>query len=332
MMEPLGEVAARVVETARAAMNGVERITIESRAQWLALRASDVTASAAAALLGAHPYLTAYGLWAEKTGLVPPDGEMSEAMERGLELEPLARRWIVRKNPTWRVEEPGAYYRDPAVRLGATPDAFAFDPARPGRGVIQIKSVEPSAFRRNWRNESGEIEPPLYAVIQAMVEAELTAASWAAVAALVVGHGIALHIVEVPRHDGILTRLRAEVADFWRTIDEGRAPEPDWKRDGGLIEALYQPTGEVIDLAADNSLPSLCDERERLSGEKSVAEARLKEIKAEILTRLAGASMARISDGRVITANRVNRKAYEVKASSFVDVRVKAGKPMEIAS
>lgn len=338
-MEPLSAVTSRMASdpatppvlaaALKVARGPVERIPIASREQWLALRASDVTASAAAALLGAHPYMTAYALWAEKTGLMPIDGEMSEAMERGLELEPLARRWIVKKNPTWRVDEPGAYYRDPLARLGATPDAFAADPARAGFGVVQIKSVEPSAFRRNWRSEGGEIEPPLYAVIQAIVEAELTGATWAAVAALVVGHGINLHIVEVPLHAGIIDRVRAEVADFWRVIGEGRAPEPDWKRDGQLIEALYAPTGEIVDLSADNSLPALADEREGLSAAKSSAEARLKEIKAEMLTKLGGATQARIADGRVITASRINRKAYEVAASSYMDVRVRKARATE---
>jgi predicted phage-related endonuclease len=36
--------------------------------EWLGLRREDVTASQAAALLGAHPYTTAYQMWADKTG------------------------------------------------------------------------------------------------------------------------------------------------------------------------------------------------------------------------------------------------------------------------
>ena len=48
----------------------IEQLAIESREQWLAMRRQDITASTAGALLGLHPYVTAYSLWAEKTGLV----------------------------------------------------------------------------------------------------------------------------------------------------------------------------------------------------------------------------------------------------------------------
>lgn len=303
----------------------IERIPITDRATWLALRTRDVTASAAAALLGAHPYLSAYALWAEKTGLMPPDGEANEAMERGTELEPVARRWIAKKNPRWKITEPAAYYRDPAARLGATPDCFAEDPER-GLGVLQIKSVEPSAFRRNWRGESGAIEPPLYAVIQAIVEAHLTGAAWAGVAALVVGHGIELSIVDVPLHAGIIERVRSETAAFWRMVESGKAPDPDYGHDGAILAAVYaEADGSEIDLRGDNEIGGLLAERAAISADMSIAKKRADEIKAALLHKFGTASLIRVPGG-VVTAKTVRRKSYTVADTSYRDIRFRPDK------
>lgn len=305
----------------------IEQHPITTREAWLALRRQDVTASSAGALLGVHPYVTAFALWAEKTGAVTPDGEITEAQERGLELEPIAVKRIQRQRPDWQVWQPNVYYRDADARLGATPDAFAIRPGdAPGFGVIQIKSVEPREFRKKWRSEDGTTEPPVWIVIQALVEAELVGASWAAVAALVISYGIKLELVEIPIHRGIIDRIRAETRAFWRAIDEGRTPEHDYNRDAALIEKLFNPTAPApLDLRSDNALPELLDERDRIKDEISEREARRKAIKAELLAKLGDHGAAIAADGRLITAKHVDRAGYAVKPSRYVDVRVKAG-------
>jgi predicted phage-related endonuclease len=301
----------------------IERIPIESREQWLALRRQDVTASTAGALLGLHPYMSAYALWAEKTGLVSSDAPPNAAMERGLELEPIAIKRLQKLHPDWNVAASTYYYRDPDARLGATPDCTAFDPAR-DLGVFQIKSVEPSAFRDHWF-EDGEMRPPLWIAIQAIIEAHLVGASWAAVAALVIGYGIDLHVIDVPIHPGIIERVKAETRKFWEMIEAGEEPAPDYGKDAALIEQLYQPIpDEILDLTGSNELPALLDERESLSEIRTATEKRLKEIKGELIANLKDYSAGRVADGRIITAKRIHKKAYEVPATSYVDVRVKA--------
>lgn len=303
---------------------GIERIRITSREQWLRCRSQDITASTAAALLGIHPYQTAYGLWALKTGKIADDVEETPPMRRGRLMEPLAVQMLREERPDWTISDHpvGLYFRDPVARLGATPDLLARD--ENGRwGIVQLKSVEAGIFRRDWRDTDGNVSPPLWIVIQAIVERHLCGFEWAAVAPIVVGHGVELPVVPVPLHEGIIERIKGEVAHFWRTVESGKTPDVDYGRDGALLERLYAPSGEVIDLTGDNSAVGLVEERERLAGEKTTLEKRQKEIKAEMLTKLAGASAGRLSDGRFITAARVNRKAYEVDATSYMDVRIK---------
>lgn len=302
----------------------IERHPITDRASWLALRHQDVTASVCGALLGVHEYQTPYELWALKSGLVEESVEETGAMRRGKLLEPVALQVIREERPTWGVSPNKFYLRDPEKRIGGTPDLFASCPER-GLGNIQVKTVEPMIFRQKWRDpETGGVELPLWIAVQAMVEARLAGAAWACVAAMVVGHGIQLELIEVPIHEGVLARLDEAVVEFWRSVEEKRPPSPDFARDGGTIERLLgHETGEEIDLSSDNLLPAILDEKERLAAERGAAEKRLKEIKAEILFKLGDASAARCADGRVITAKTVHRKAYEAKAASYRDVRVK---------
>jgi hypothetical protein len=303
----------------------IERIPIESREQWLSLRRQDVTASAAGALLGLHPYMSAYALFAEKTGLVSSDAPMNAAMERGLELEPIAIRRLQKLYPDWNVTASTYYYRDPDARLGATPDCTAFDPAR-DLGVFQIKSVEPSAFREHWF-EDGEMRPPLWICIQALIEAHLTGASWAAVAALVIGYGIDLHVIDVPIHPGIITRIKSETFAFWKMVDEGRQPEPDYGKDAALIEQLFAKPEEIeIDLTGDNELPAIVENYLQLGASIHASEVLRKAARAEILHKIGNASAARIATGR-ISAKVVKRKAYVVAESNSRTIRFKEDVP-----
>jgi predicted phage-related endonuclease len=269
--------------------------------------------------------MTAYSLWAEKTGALVPTGETTAAMERGTELEPLAVKRLARLWPDCKVWQPNTYYRDPILRIGATPDCFVQCPGDE-LGNVQIKSVESMLFRQNWLQEDGSVVPPMYAAIQTIIEAHLSGAKRASVAALVISHGIELHVVDVPIHDGIIERVRAEVAAFWRMVDEGRTPDPDYARDAGLIETLYAPSQEqILDLSRVNHLPELLDQRAELGDRRKHDEARLREIKAELLDLLGDHSLARLADGRMLSAKRVQRAAYTVAASEYVDLRIKKG-------
>ncbi len=288
---------------------GIERIAIESREQWLACRAQDVTASIAGALLGVHPYSTAYGLWLLKKGMIHEDPEETGPMRRGRLLEPVAVQMLREDRPDWTIEEYpiGYYYRDPVARIGATPDVFAIN-ENGEPGIIQIKSVEPSIFRREWKTESGIIEPPLWIIVQAIIESKLTGRPWAAVAPRVIGFGVELPIIPIPVHDGIFERIKREVDGFWKRIEAGENYPADYARDGSLIAQLYpQDNGVEIDLSSDNALPEYIDLLENARAAKKNAETDEKMAKAAILERMGEAAIARIADGRRISNKSQNR-------------------------
>lgn len=257
------------------------------REEWLALRRQDVTASVAGALLGIHPFTSRYRLWMEKAGRLSEDGAETAAMLRGRVLEAPALDLLKLERPRWKITRPDVYLRDADIRLGATPDAYAVDPKREGFGVVQVKSVEKSVFRWKWMDEAGDIEPPLWIVLQAIQEAHLAGASWACVIAFVVGFGLDLHVIDVPVHSGIVRRLREETIAFWQSIDAGEAPEPDYGRDGALLAGVYaDDNGREIDLSRDNRMPELLRKREELTARIASDKARLSEIEAEVVDKI----------------------------------------------
>ena len=301
------------------------RHQVTDRAAWLAMRGQDVTASVIAALVGEHPYMTRLGLYSLKTGQTP-DAEAEPVIQgnsvslppmlRGTVLEPVAPTLIAMLRPTWQVEPCGWYYREPAARIGATPDFVAIDPARLGIGSIQVKTTDQQTFRKIWLGEDGEVTPPLFIVIQAVVEAVLGGFAWAQVAVLVSGSNLDLHLIEIPMHLGIMARLRDEVAAFWRCVGAGEMPEADYGRDGEVLAALYrEDNAQELDLTADNHLPELLAERDGLKAEIRVAANKVEIIDNEIRARLGHYEAARIAGGRRVTWQTQNRRLRFVPPS-----------------
>jgi hypothetical protein len=293
---------------------------IENSKQWHALRRGVVGASEAGALCGVHEYLTYYGLWARKSGKLPADIEDNPAMERGRRLEPVAIDVIRERYPHLSLTVPHEHYADATYGIGCTPDLLATSSL--GDGVIQIKSVAPSVFRRSWLGDTDAVTPPMWIVIQALMEAELTGSKWCAVAALVVDHVIDLHLIDVPIHRGIVETIKSEALKFWELVLSGRQPDPDYARDGELIRAmLRKEDGSEVDLSGINDLPELLDQREAAKAVIKGCEDELSAIDGRLLHMLGSAAIGRFNGG-YISGKVVNRKAYEVKASSYRQLRV----------
>lgn len=310
----------------------IERHVITDRDQWLALRRADMTASQVASLLGVHPHLSAYEAWAIKSGRISGEVEDNPMLRRGRLLEPVAVQMIAEDFPEWRLTPPGAYYRDPAARLGATPDLFVERQDRPGRGVCQIKTCAESVFREKWTDpDTRETVPPLWIAAQAITEAHLTGAHWAMVAALVItwAGALDLRIVEVPVHERLIARIRSAVEDFWRRVASGEAYDPDYGRDAALVMRLNSPDEDAPprDLRDDTELGAWLADRERLvtiakAGDDATKARR--EIDARMVKEKFGNSPRILApDGSVITRKTIQTKSYTVEARSTDRIFIK---------
>jgi predicted phage-related endonuclease len=243
----------------------IERHEITDREQWLAMRRQDVTASDIGAVMGVDPYKTCAKVWATKTGLIS-EAPRSDFFEYRECQEGAVLRWLKRyKVPQWDIVEAQTYWRDPDIRLGCTPDAMAIDPARPGIGCIQIKTVRQDIFEDGWVRPDGKIELPFSYLLQTQTEAMLTGAAWAVIATEVMGYGTGFFFVEeVKLEPALEPRIKDVVVRFWADTVAGRVPKFDFDLDADVINALHpKPLVKepALDLSADNRLPDLLPKR-----------------------------------------------------------------------
>lgn len=302
----------------------IQRTDITSDDQWHALRAPNIGASEIGALFGVHDYATPYSLSAQKLGLLSRETD-SEAMERGRLLEPVAITLLRKHYPNWRLVEPRAYFCDVDARIGATPDLFAF--TGPGEvrpfGTVQIKSVEPSAFARNWHDDDGEVAVPQWIRLQAMLEGYLCAADFAMVAALVIGHGVHLELVKLAIDYEWINAIYERAALFWRFIDAGRTLDPDYGRDGALLaKVLSQDNDREVDMSGDNELPVIAARYEAAQQARKMAADLFDECKARLLHRIGEAARVKFAGGS-ISAKTVHRNEFVMPASQFRKITVR---------
>lgn len=303
----------------------VEKIPVTDRATWLAMRAQDVTASDVAAVCGADPRRSALRVFAEKTGSIPPTEE-NEVMRRGRWMEAAVFEALAETYPHWEIRRAKVYLRDPVLRIGATPDGVAVDPARDGIGIIQCKVVSRPVFEAHWRGDNDELVAPIGYQLQTITEAKLAGASWAMLAALVVDTFTAdLECVPVEIHDGAFAKVCGQVQDFWQRVATNSPPPADYALDDDTVKSLYpRDTGEMLDLTADNRGPEILETLEHVKAIIKSSETQKKALETELKEKIGEASGAYFN-GWTVTHKLQERAAYEVKATSFRMLRVKRG-------
>jgi predicted phage-related endonuclease len=287
----------------------IERRTIVDEQEWLEWREQDITASVVAALFGVHPYETVYGIASRLAGLKLSEPRSSPVMSRGREFQEVVGRYLQRNHETWKIRAANVYLRDPALRLGATPDFFCTDPELGLRvnGVIEAKTVASLAFRQNWADGV-----PQWIILQTLVCAMLAKAKFAIIAAMVVDPyrwPPELHEFYVPRHEEAEKRIRETVAKFWAALERKEMPAPDFARDGGLIAAMFPHTtpGKTVDLTGDNRMPDLLAERAKVKAQIADLEKFEKTLTNEIKEKIGDAEVAIVNGWRV-TLKEINVK------------------------
>jgi predicted phage-related endonuclease len=316
---------------------GVEALAIGDRAEWLGWRKRNVNASEAACLWGdqIHPFMSAYRLWALRSGRIS-DAEENAAMKRGLLLEDDALDLMREQKPSWDIWQPQVYLQNKVWRIGCTPDAYAIIPegddyARRAANV-QVKTVGRYAFLKHWIDpDTKEVAPPLWIAVQATIEALMTGLDRAFVAALVIGDSgtLDLKVIEIPMRPGILPALMRKVKEFWRRVDVGEPYAMDYFKDTDTVLEVYrEEDGGEIDLSQLPGIDEKIAEHQSLTqviraGEKA-AEAR-KRVNAWLVGNMGNARYGNVGGFR-INAGNIKRTAYQVNASSYRFVRISEAK------
>lgn len=306
----------------------IEHRQITSRSEWLEWRMKYICASEVASICGEGLFESAAQVWARKKGMISPALENS-AMKRGRWAEPAIFAALSEECPHLEVRRAKVFLVDNELRLAATPDGVAVDPAHNGIGIIQAKFISRTVFVRDWcdgvDDSDAPVTAPLGYQLQTLCEAMLADANWAIIAAIVHdAFNWQLQIVEVPRHTQAEAMIRNRVADFWdRYLDANICPPIDTARDHELVKKLFPcDDGSEVDLTRDNRILNLVDELAATKKSLKRFDQERIEIETEIKQKLGSATYGRLSDGRMISWKKTHCEGYYVKPREYRTLRI----------
>ena len=289
-----------------------------------AFRASHIGASEVAALFDASPYLTRFELFHRKLGTIDVpefnatiDGTPeNERIWWGVKLEAVIIEAACERWGYVPVETPARL--DNGKGLGGHPDKVVMCPKR-GRGILEVKTAD-WLVAKKWG-----AEPPVHYLLQAQSYAGLAGVNWADIVYLVGGNQLERH-QEVFR-PVVYADIETRVARFWKDLEAGNIPKPDYSRDGDTIRALYEDAGEtLIDLRLDNRMPDLLTEYLDAKKDEKLATARVDAAQAEILENL-GSNGAAMVEGFSCRVPTVAGKPDSIITADMVGQVIKGRKP-----
>jgi putative phage-type endonuclease len=295
----------------------IEHRPITSREAWLEWRKGFLGASEIAAAAGLDPWRSRLHLYMEKRGEI--DGQPpNDAMERGILLEVAAIGAMRKEHPEHIIEQPNVFIADTEARLSCTPDAWITNDESGRKINVQIKCISPSSFE-NWNGAA-----PLYSQLQCCAEAMLADCAGSILAVFLVDSWSArMRYFNIPRHPAAEARIRQIAADFWRDVEAGHMPPPDYSKDAGLIEKLFPPRPDIAttDLSTDNRLARSIERRWKRKAYMKRAEDWVKSVDAEIIHKLAGAERGLLPGWR-ISHMMQHRQGYTVAARDYTVLKI----------
>ena len=250
-------------------------IQVRDQKHWHELRSQHVGGSDVAALFGLSPYSSRWQLWMEKSGkLSPEDISGNKAVQAGTFLESGIANWAAHR---WSMDlaKVNDYYTvDDCPGMGASFDYIANNGA-----PVEIKW---SARGYGWNYNGEEIdEAPENYLLQVQHQLACTTSDHAWLVALIDDEP---RRMKIPRNDNIIDAIKHEIKLFWKSIDEGKEPEPDYATDVAAITKLMG-TLPKSDVVLDDADAPLFAAYKAAKEEEKVAAARADEAKAALLMK-----------------------------------------------
>lgn len=283
-----------------------EIINPDSFDHWLKLKTEDVSSTEVSALFGISPYSTEFELWHQKASgevftLEDNDrmycGRMLEdtiakMVSEQLEIEAFPLKTYHRHNTCQKMSS-SFDFEIPVVPFGS--GLHRMNPNLKGRGLLEIKNVDSLIYRDEWFDD--EAPPHIEAQVQHQLEVEDV--EWVLIVALVGGNRMKIILRERDHEMGAAICKR--VTEFWQSIENGIAPEPNFDRDANFIMSMYDnDCGEPIDISDDIGLQSLVIAFKELRDKYNLLEKATTAIKAEVLHRVGDASALVTNDGLTV--------------------------------
>ena len=311
-----------------------ELLTFKTEAEWLAMREADITSTECSALFACSPYSTQYRLYHAKTGQLETDFELNDRIKWGNRLE-AAIAYGIAEDVGLVVEPFKVYARIPELRMGSsfdfkivgladnyagTDETYRDAFRENGPGIMEVKNVDGLQFKRGWIADDQIMEAPPHIELQVQHQLEAADMEWTLIAPLVGGNTPKPFLRKRDRAIGLA--IIEKIQTFWKMVDAGKAPSPDFEADHDTIcQLLYQSNGETVDLSANARLVQLVKAHDQAGETYKRAEGIKKAIKAEILT-LIGSYAKVLLNGYSISAGTVQDSPGTLITPAHIGQRV----------
>jgi len=246
---------------------------------WREIRARHVGASESAALFGMSPWVTRWQLWHVKVGNLPADNlDGNSAVQQGVHFEPAVASYAQAKFGI-TLRKVRRYITDDTTHgMGAS-----LDYEQIGTGELIPTEIKWSVQWGAWDWEGDVItQAPEHYLIQCQHQMACMGASQANLYAFVGGD---LKRLQVPRNEVVITAIRQQVSEFWRSIREGQEPAPDLKEDADAVAAL-SAIRPLAALDGDEEMERLARTRFRAQGLIKKLEGIADQAKSALLLRM----------------------------------------------
>jgi len=293
----------------------------KSKEEWLSLRKSNLNSTEVSALFNCNPYMSHYELWHLKKGLIQDSFEENSRTKWGTRLQDSIANGVA-EDRGWKIKKMEEYMYDPNYRIGSSFDFFipilkeTLQPA-----LLEIKNVDSLAFKNGWIvDEDGEIESPLHVELQVQHQMFISGFDKAYIAALVGGNTPV--ILERSKDENVIKNILKKCEEFWKSIDMGIPPEPNFEKDFETIKDVYKFTKKGKAIEGNDKIKELAEEYSRLNEKASEINKKKESIKGQLLLYMSDAEYI-IGDGFKVSASIMEKKEYTVKSSVSRPVKIR---------
>lgn len=281
-----------------------ETIHHDTEADWLAARRRDVTSTESAALFGMSPYLTTFELWhAKRSGSERPF-QVNDRMRWGNRLEAAIAQGIADEKG-WQIAPMKSYMRLPDERIGSSFDFVILNHPSGKPAHLEIKNVDGLTFRQIWLRDDAEFpEAPEHIEMQVQHQMMVSGFELSYIGALVGGNES--FVIERQREDAVIAAMRAKIAQFWKSVDDGQEPAPVMPEDAAAVIRLnqYAEPDKIFNAANNAEIASLIAEYRQAGNEEKDAAERKKVAQASLYALIGDAEKV-IGDGWTMSASMV---------------------------
>lgn len=290
---------------------------MSDRTAWLTWRREGIGASDVAGILGLSNWSSPWKVWAEKTGLLPLDDEMTDRQDFGLLMEPVLAKMFERARPGLSVAGEQTWCTHPGLQWPrCTVDGFVFD-------GLSDETVERAAagleIKTDGRFGWPDGVPPNY---QAQAQWGMFVTGLPKWYFAVLHAGFRFEVYELERDPKDIEFMAKRVEAFWReNVVAGIAPEVDGSEATlDALAAVYpnHTPGVRADVA------EMADEIERwqrLSKQATSIKKMAEDAKAKVIAAVGDAELGCIDDVPVVSLRSSTRQSYVVAETTYRTLR-----------